>query len=88
MSELESFERAIRKHLDQFLDPKPAPRRPQVSTTKGLTVTLAVREKRLAADQRFTHHSNGISKLQARLEAEQAARQAGWPIIGFVIDYQ
>lgn len=87
MSDLQRIERSIKRELESFLDPTPPPRKPRVAITKGLTVILAVRKKPLASDHRFEHRTNSISRLQARLEAERAAREAGWPIIGYVIEY-
>ncbi|WP_104205128.1 hypothetical protein [Billgrantia saliphila] len=54
----------------------------------GHLVRLAVRTKQLETDTVFEHRSTSISKLEAQLEAEKAARQAGYPIIGYVIDIQ
>lgn len=87
MEENKQFERAIRKHIDHFLSPKKKPRKPQVATTKGLTVILAVRMKTIAHNEEFVCHTNSISKLQARIDAERAARAAGWKQIAYVIDY-
>lgn len=86
---LDEFERAAKQRLDEFLDPTLKKRRPNIRTAKplkGYTVILAVREKQLATDYTFTHHSDSISRLQAIIEAEQAAKAAGWPIIGYVVD--
>ena len=52
----------------------------------GLRVRLAVRTKPLEMDSVFEHVSSSISKVEAQLEAEKAAREAGYPIIGYVID--
>lgn len=54
----------------------------------GHLVRLAVRTRKLEADTVFEHRSTSISKLEAQLEAEKAAKQAGYPIIGYVIDIQ
>lgn len=54
----------------------------------GHLVRLAVRTRKLEADTVFEHRSTSISKLEAQLEAEKAAREAGYPIIGYVIDIQ
>ncbi|MBB3189909.1 hypothetical protein [Halomonas cerina] len=65
--------------------PRPAPRDAKAMKT-GHVVRLAVRTKQLELDTVFEHHSTSISKLEAQLEAEKAARQAGYPIIGYVIE--
>lgn len=52
----------------------------------GHIVRLAVRKSRMGADIIFEHHSTSISKLEAQMEAEKAARKAGYPIIGHVKD--
>ncbi|MBW6392569.1 MAG: hypothetical protein LPK08_18095 [Halomonas sp.] len=54
----------------------------------GHLVRLAVRTRKLEVDTVFEHRSTSISKLEAQLEAEKAAKQAGYPIIGYVIDIQ
>lgn len=54
----------------------------------GHRVRLAVRTRKLEADTVFEHCSTSISKLEAQLEAEKAAKKAGYPIIGHVIDIQ
>lgn len=86
-----TFERAARERIEEFLNPeqyrykrkkaKPAAR------TEGLTVQLAVRKKRLAMDELFEFRTQSISRLEAKIEAERAARDAGYPIIGYVVDY-
>lgn len=50
----------------------------------GYIVRLAVRKKRIAIDEMFEHRSDKLSKLEAQLDAEKAARKAGYPIIGYV----
>lgn len=52
----------------------------------GHLVRLAVRTRKLETDTVFEHRSTSISKLEAQLEAEKAARQAGYPIIGYLIE--
>jgi hypothetical protein len=54
----------------------------------GHLVRLAVRTRKLETDTVFEHRSTSISKLEAQLEAEKAAKQAGYPIVGYVIDIQ
>jgi hypothetical protein len=62
--------------------------KPAQSYKTGHLVRLAVRTRKLEADTVFEHRSTSISKLEAQLEAEKAAKQAGYPIIGYVIDIQ
>lgn len=68
----------------------PAPRaersKPAGAPKAGLRIRLAVRTKPLEMDSVFEHVSSSISKVEAQLEAEKAAREAGYPIIGYVID--
>ncbi|MCG7602100.1 hypothetical protein MHM84_20375 [Halomonas sp. McH1-25] len=71
---------------------KPVKRKPTKSsvgqTQKGLRVKLAVRKKQISLDEEFIHESRSISRLDAQLEAERAARAAGYPIVGYVIDIE
>lgn len=87
------FEEGLRKALQQYEEtPKEkkqrrvAQRHTASKAAPGFVVRLAVRMKNLSMDTIFEHHSKSISKLQARIEAEQAARAEGWLIIGYVID--
>ena len=88
MTDLEHFERSMRRELSHFMDPgKPKQKRTAPSPpTAGLQVQLIVREGPLKPDTLFIHDSAKISRLEARLEAEKAAKSAGWPIIGRVHD--
>lgn len=79
------WERTLTRELTEFLHPetkrKPAP--PAcVAQRETYRVELAVRMKRLAMDYSFVHTSERQSRLEAKIEAEAAARKAGWPIIG------
>ncbi|SDI68038.1 hypothetical protein [Billgrantia gudaonensis] len=75
-----------------------APGRPAKSTAEpaesaetmktGHRVKLAVRKRQLDVDTVFEHRSTSISKLEAQLEAEKAAKRAGYPIIGYLVDIQ
>jgi hypothetical protein len=68
---------------------KPHRTREQATPYKtGHLVKLAVRTRKLERDTVFEYQSASISKLEAQLEAEKAARQAGYPIIGYVVDIQ
>ncbi|WP_189465907.1 hypothetical protein [Litchfieldella qijiaojingensis] len=68
---------------------KPRPAKPRATSQKtGYVVKLAVRTKPIELDTVFEHRSSSISKFEAQLEAEKAARKAGYPIIGYVIDVQ
>ena len=87
--DMEAFERAAQQRIEEFLDPGLKQQRPNTPIARpdpGYTVTLAVRLKRLALDEVFVHRSRSISRMEAKIEAEQAARKAGWPIIGYVVD--
>lgn len=89
MTDLDQFERHAKRHIEEFLNPelKRQRKNTRIATTQGLTVTLAVRKPGEILDTRFTHRSRSISRLQARLEAEKAARAAGYSIIAYVVDY-
>ncbi len=89
MTELRNFESTLAREIEAFELGEPERRRAKVIArpAQGITVRLAVREHRLAPDQILTHESESISRLQARLEAEQAARARGLTV-GYVIDYQ
>ncbi|TFH85200.1 hypothetical protein EQG41_18565 [Billgrantia azerbaijanica] len=76
--------RAMRPAADTA---KPAPQ-PAKALKTGHVVKLAVRKRQLELDTVFEHRSTSISKLEAQLEAEKAAKKAGYPIIGYVIDIQ
>lgn len=76
--------RAMRPAADT---PTSAPQSAKAMKT-GHLVKLAVRQRQLELDTVFEHHSTSISKLEAQLEAEKAAKKAGYPIIGHVIDIQ
>ncbi|UYG08668.1 hypothetical protein [Halomonas sp. M4R1S46] len=102
--ELADFEEQMSREINAFLDADPpgarptqarrAPSRPQdpgqsaKAMKTGHVVKLAVRTKQLEMDTVFEHHSSSISRLEAQMEAEKAARQAGYPIIGYVVDIQ
>lgn len=89
---LQDFERGLRKHLNAFNDPEPARKArravPDHGAKTGWIVTLAVRKKRLATDTRYIFESTSVSRLEAQLEAEKAARKDGWPIVGYVVSME
>ncbi|MBS9404527.1 hypothetical protein KG088_12885 [Halomonas sp. TRM85114] len=99
-TQLSDFEQNMRRELDAFMKPtktseNPAPEikptaKPDSSAAykTGHIVKLAVRTKQLEMDTVFEYVSSSISKLEARMEAERAAKKAGYPIIGYVIDTQ
>ena len=65
------------------------PTKQQVESYKtGHLVKLAVRTKRLELDTIFEHRSSSISRLEAQMEAEEAAKKAGYPIIGYLVDIE
>lgn len=88
--DLGQFEHHVKKRLQEFQtsDPTHSHSSPSPAASKGLTVILAVRNKELGGDYEFVHDTGSISRLEARLEAERAARAAGWRIIGHVVDYR
>lgn len=49
-------------------------------------VKLAVRKRKLGMDDIFEYESTKISRLEAQLDAQKAARDAGYPIFGHVHD--
>ncbi|GEK48551.1 hypothetical protein PRZ61_02770 [Halomonas pacifica] len=92
-ADLNDFEESIRREIDAFTQPKktpaPKPSKPAASGHRvGYRVKLAVRPRQLALDEVFEYESSSISKLEAQLEAEKAARRAGYPIIGYLIDIE
>lgn len=97
MTTIADFERSMRRELDAFNEKRQQPimarpyrriRKPQVAAPSGLVVKLAVRRQRLAMDTVFTYVARTVSRLQAQIEAEKAARAAGWPIIGHVVSIE
>ncbi|ERS91149.1 hypothetical protein [Halomonas sp. PBN3] len=71
---------------DDATPAKPQRSKPAGAPKTGHVVKLAVRTKQLEMDTVFEHISSSISKVEAQLEAEKAARKAGYPIIGYVIE--
>lgn len=71
---------------------EPAPKAPRSKAAgapkTGHLIKLAVRTKPMEMDTVFEHVSTSISKIEAQLEAEKAAKKAGYPIIGYVIETQ
>ncbi len=56
-----------------------------VAYKTGYIIKLAVRKKKLSLlDEVFEYQSPKISELEARIDAEKAAKAAGYPIIGYV----
>lgn len=71
--------------------PKKAPRKPRQESSNaeayktGHIIRLAVRKKQMSLlDEIFEHRSPKISELEARLDAEKAARAAGFPVVAYV----
>lgn len=101
-SDLTDFEKQMQEEIESFLSPaqqkqaqtrkpsssSPGTKQPAKSMKTGHVVKLAVRTKQLEMDTVFEYCSASISKLEAQMEAEKAAKKAGYPIIGFVIDIQ
>ncbi|TDO01498.1 hypothetical protein [Halomonas ventosae] len=71
---------------DHPTTPKAVRSKPAGAPKTGHLVKLAVRTKPLELDRVFEHVSSSISKVEAQLEAEKAARKAGYPIIGYVVE--
>ncbi len=92
---VDQFEESMKRELDKFVRSSTAPAKPvskpratQTTTPlKGLRVTLGVKQKRLALEVPFTVQTDSISRMEARIHAEKAARKAGWKIISHVIDW-
>ncbi|MWJ27888.1 hypothetical protein LG290_14950 [Halomonas sediminis] len=100
-TELSEFETNMKREIDSFMNPdqrrqSTPPRSSAPSQERqsgkgyktGHLVKLAVRTKRLALDTVFEHQSSSISRLEAQMEAEKAAKKAGYPIIGHLVDIQ
>lgn len=62
---------------------KPKKHIPNVNKT-GYLIRLGVRVKRLAPDVLFEYTSYKLSQLEAKIEAKKAAKEAGYPIIGYI----
>lgn len=78
-----------KKNVSERKAEQPANQRPSRkaypdSYKTGYIVRLAVRKKKIAFDEMFEFESHKLSKLEAQLDAEKAARKAGYPIIGYV----
>jgi len=95
VTDLERFEREMRKSLEAFegeRNPtklKPPRRRVVVSKqTRGVEVTLCVRDRKHSfLDERFVTLVEGtISTLEARIEAEKRAKNQGWRHVAYLID--
>lgn len=71
--------------LPQSSQPKDTPSRHAPSfVNTGYVVKLGVRKQRLSLDTIFEYTSRKLSELEAKFEAEKAAKEAGYPIIGYV----
>ncbi|MCL7942253.1 hypothetical protein M8009_18400 [Halomonas sp. ATCH28] len=56
-----------------------------VAYKTGHIIKLVVRKKQMSLlDEVFEYQSPKISELEARIDAEKAAKAAGYPIIGYV----
>ena len=51
-------------------------------------IKLRVRRKQLAADEFFDFRSSKLSRVEAEIDARNAAHEAGYPIIAFVEEWQ
>lgn len=66
---------AAKRRTKKILAPKPV-----------YLVKLAVRKRQLSMDEIFEYYSPKLSRLEAQIDAEKAAKQAGFPIFGHVHD--
>lgn len=84
MSEMDDWARNLQREIDRHREPKERRiRRPKPSASRplrGLTVTLAVSRPGFVSTYRWEHQSDTISRLQAKMEAESAARAEGWEV--------
>lgn len=51
-------------------------------------IVLAVRPKRIAHNVLFEFESARLSRLEVKIEAAKAAREAGYPIVGYVHSFE
>lgn len=92
--DLASFERDAKRAIEAFNKPKSSAasrRPPQVKRSpqvKGLRISLAVRTEQYISNDVFTHDSSTLSRVQAVIEAERAARAAGYTKIAHIIDVE
>lgn len=81
------FESSLAEEISRYFNPEPV-RKPLPpacpSQRETFVIRLAVRMKRLAIDDTFTYISERQSRLEAQIEAERAARAAGWRIVGHI----
>lgn len=94
---IDQFEEQMRRELEKFSTSRSKPNkasrptrpsRPVINEpTRGLKITLGVKNRRLAIEEPFTVQTQSISRLEAKIEAERAARKAGWAIVSHVISY-
>tara|TARA_B100000424_G_scaffold102160_1_gene76879 strand:+ start:5152 stop:5463 length:312 start_codon:yes stop_codon:yes gene_type:complete len=94
---IDQFEEQMRRELEKFSSSRSKPSkasrptrssRPEINEpTRGLKITLGVKKRRLAIEEPFTVQTQSISRLEAKIEAEHAARKAGWNIVSHVISY-
>jgi predicted DNA-binding transcriptional regulator len=54
-----------------------APKAQPTAVTRGLVVVMSVRKGGVGPILRYTHPTNTISRLEAQIEAQQAARREG-----------
>lgn len=89
MTDTQAFARAMGRELRAFQEQRSKPsrvyrrHRPAPACSRDvIVVEIVVREKRIAADVIYVHVSHSISELEAKLEAQKAAKAAGYPIFG------
>lgn len=88
--DLQRFQRRMEQQLAEFQNPALKNRRcpsAAVSGHKGIRVEISVRKGKscLNPDIRFIHVSDSLCREIALMEAEKAAREAGYPHRAFII---
>lgn len=91
MTELEQFERKMKKELGVFEEKKNGTYRPPTKTHidsihRGLEVTLLVRMKKMSfLDEKFTTVVDTLSEFVAENEARKRALEEGWRHIAYTV---
>ena len=84
-SEMDHFERAARRALEDFQDPKRKYKKKSMPSVNhsGIEVIVAVRRKRIAPDEYRGYFVPTLSRLEAIIEAKKRIRAEGY-IFGHV----
>lgn len=83
--ENQQLHRRLLRERDAYLSPEATRRpafRPEAPVRHGYRVELIVRQRGYVSEHLFVHESDKLSQLEARLDAERAAREAGYPVVG------